>query len=110
MRFVPFSYFCTCWKVRPSFSPSFSWLIPSISLRMRTREPTYLSVGFGDFFAIIIGIRPQREVGGQQVVPELAKQGQVAKMQSTSQSWRYMSLKPASRFISLYLIKRGLPL
>ncbi|MGA9439348.1 MAG: hypothetical protein WBV76_14270, partial [Pseudolabrys sp.] len=24
-----------------------------ISLRMRTLEPTYLSVGFGDFFAII---------------------------------------------------------
>src|SRR6476620_8522112 len=53
IRFVPFSYFCTCWKVSPSFSPSFSWLIPSISRRMRTREPTYLSVGFGDFFAII---------------------------------------------------------
>lgn len=27
--------------------------MPSISRRMRTREPTYLSVGFGDFFAII---------------------------------------------------------
>jgi len=25
----------------------------NISRRMRTRDPTYLSVGFGDFFAII---------------------------------------------------------
>src|SRR4029079_6306350 len=53
IRLVPFSYFCTCWNVRPSFSPSFSWLIPNISRRMRTRAPTYLSVGFGDFLAII---------------------------------------------------------
>src|SRR6266850_2016565 len=29
MRFVPFSYFCTCWNVSPSPSPSFCWLIPS---------------------------------------------------------------------------------
>jgi len=46
MRLVPFSYFCTCWKVRPSASPSFSWLIASIRRRMRTRRPTYLSIGF----------------------------------------------------------------
>src|ERR1700727_294027 len=46
-RLVPFSYFCTCWKVRPSASPSFSWLMPSMIRRMRTRLPTYLSTGFG---------------------------------------------------------------
>src|SRR6266478_2585133 len=46
-RLVPFSYFCTCWKVRPSASPSFSWLMPSMIRRMRTRLPTYLSTGLG---------------------------------------------------------------
>src|ERR1700674_4597751 len=46
-RLVPFSYFCTCWKVRPSASPSFSWLMPSMMRRMRTRLPTYLSTGLG---------------------------------------------------------------
>ena len=28
IRLVPFSYFWTCWKVRPRASPSFSWLMP----------------------------------------------------------------------------------
>src|SRR5713101_6810515 len=46
-RLVPFSYFCTCWKVRPNASPSFSWLMPSMIRRMRTRLPTYLSTGLG---------------------------------------------------------------
>src|SRR5579883_2113384 len=46
-RLVPFSYFWTCWKVRPSASPSFSWLMPSMMRRMRTRLPTYLSTGLG---------------------------------------------------------------
>src|SRR5215475_8471333 len=46
-RLVPFSYFWICWKVRPSASPSFSWLMPSIMRRIRTRLPTYLSTGFG---------------------------------------------------------------
>ena len=53
IRLVPFSYFCTCWNVSPSASPSFSWLMPSIIRRMRTRLPTCLSIGFGAFFAII---------------------------------------------------------
>src|SRR5689334_25273591 len=48
-RLVPFSYFWICWKVRPSASPSFSWLMPSIMRRMRTRLPTYLSTGLGAF-------------------------------------------------------------
>ena len=56
IRFVPFSYFCTCWKVRPSASPSFSWLMLSIMRRMRTRLPTCLSVGFGAFLAMVITI------------------------------------------------------
>src|SRR5687767_9475313 len=46
-RLVPFSYFCTCWNVRPNASPSFSWLMPSMMRRMRTRLPTYLSTGLG---------------------------------------------------------------
>src|ERR1041385_8116311 len=53
MRLVPFSYFCTCWKVRPRASPSFSWLMLSIIRRMRTREPTCLSMGLGAFLAAI---------------------------------------------------------
>src|SRR5262249_51112129 len=56
MRLVPFSYFCTCWKVRPSASPSFSWLIASIIRRMRTRLPTCLSMGLGAFLAAAITI------------------------------------------------------
>src|SRR5262249_38973120 len=52
IRFVPFSYFCTCWNVRPRASPSFSWLMLSIILRIRTRLPTCLSMGLGAFFAI----------------------------------------------------------
>src|SRR6266568_7101440 len=56
MRLVPFSYFCTCWKVRPRASPSFSWLIASIMRRMRTRLPTCLSMGFGAFLAAAITI------------------------------------------------------
>src|SRR5215510_1537354 len=97
MRFVPFSYFCTCWKVRPSFSPSFSWLIPSIRRRMRTREPTYLSVGFGDFFAIIcIGphnVRLEEVQSGS----EMAKQGKVAPTEITSQR-RQPVIKAQQRF------------
>src|ERR1700704_3477701 len=46
-RLVPFSYFWTCWNVRPKASPSFSWLMPSMMRRMRTRLPTYLSTGLG---------------------------------------------------------------
>ena len=53
MRFVPFSYFCTRWKVRSSASPSISWLIPSIMRRMRTRLPTLVSVGCAPFFGIV---------------------------------------------------------
>src|SRR6185295_14100194 len=58
IRLVPFSYFCTCWNVRPSASPSFSWLIPSIMRRIRTRLPTCLSVGLGAFLAITISYAP----------------------------------------------------
>src|SRR6202050_560091 len=54
MRFFPFSYFCTCWKVKPRASPSFSWLIASIIRRMRTRLPTCLSIGFGALLAILL--------------------------------------------------------
>src|SRR6516162_6787754 len=52
-RLVPFSYFWICWNVRPSASPSFSWLIPSMMRRMRTRLPTYLSTGLGALVAIV---------------------------------------------------------
>src|SRR3979490_2848494 len=44
---VLFSYFWTCWNVSPRASPSFSWLMPSMMRRMRTRLPTYLSTGLG---------------------------------------------------------------
>src|SRR5262245_15984841 len=49
MRFVPLSYFCTCWNVGPRPSASFSWLIPSIFRAIRTRLPTCLSTGLGAF-------------------------------------------------------------
>ena len=46
---LPFSYFCSCWKVTPTASPSFVWLMPSIIRRMRTRRPTCRSIGSGVF-------------------------------------------------------------
>jgi hypothetical protein len=52
MRFVPLSYFCTCWNVSPRPSASFSWLIPSIFRAIRTRLPTCLSTGLGAFLTI----------------------------------------------------------
>jgi hypothetical protein len=54
IRFVPFSYFCTCWNVRPRASPSVVWLMLSVIRRMRTRAPTCLSVGSGVPFVIMI--------------------------------------------------------
>src|SRR5262249_46838276 len=62
MRLVPFSYFCTCWKVSPSASPSFSWLIASIMRRMRTQLPSCLSMGFGAFLEEAITISEEVEV------------------------------------------------
>src|SRR5258708_2902538 len=54
IRLVPFSYFCTCWNVKPMSLPSSVWLISSIIRRMRTRLPTCLSVEFGDFLGMRI--------------------------------------------------------
>jgi hypothetical protein len=51
MRVVPFSCFCTCWKVTPIPFPGSVWLIDNILRRMRTRRPASLSMGFGDFLA-----------------------------------------------------------
>jgi len=42
------SYFCTCWNVIPSPSPSVPWLIPSIFRRIRIRLPTCLSTGLAN--------------------------------------------------------------
>src|ERR1039457_5443078 len=56
MRLVPFSYFCTCWNVRSSASPSFSWLMLSNIRRIRTRLPTCLSVGLGSFLATLLSL------------------------------------------------------
>jgi hypothetical protein len=53
MRFAPFSYFCTCWNVRSSASPSVVWDIPIIMRRMRTRFPTWVSIGCAPSFGIV---------------------------------------------------------
>src|SRR5450759_2888157 len=50
MRLVPFSYFCTCWKVRSSASPSFSWLMPSI-----IRRTGYTQADVTNFAKVITG-------------------------------------------------------
>jgi len=42
MRLVPFSYFCTCWKVRPSLSASFCWGVATSS-----RPPGFHPAGAG---------------------------------------------------------------
>jgi len=58
MRLVPFSYFCTCWNVRPSASPSSVWLKLSIKRRIRTRLPTCTSVELADLVTSVLrGIR-----------------------------------------------------
>ena len=43
MRLVPFSYFCTCWKVTPSRFPSSVWDMPLAMRRARMRWPTSIS-------------------------------------------------------------------
>jgi hypothetical protein len=53
IRSVPVSYLCNCWRDTPIASPSTVRLMLSMSLPMRTRLPTCLSVGFGDFFVIV---------------------------------------------------------
>src|SRR5262245_11948253 len=39
MRLVPFSYFCTCWKVRPSLSASFCWGVRQVPGRQVSTRP-----------------------------------------------------------------------
>ena len=46
IQFIPFSYFCTCWNVRPSSVAMSVCVRPSIILRILIRLPTCLSVGF----------------------------------------------------------------
>src|SRR5215472_18349245 len=46
-RLAPPSYFCTCWKVRPSALASVSWFIPNSRRRILMRPPTCTSIGFG---------------------------------------------------------------
>src|SRR5207245_2869809 len=58
MRLVPFSYFCTCWKVSPMSLPSSVWLISSIMRRIRTRLPTCLSVELGGFLGMTDRLQP----------------------------------------------------
>jgi hypothetical protein len=45
MRLAPFSYFCTCWNVRPRASASVDWDMPSLVRRRRSFVPTCLSIG-----------------------------------------------------------------
>jgi hypothetical protein len=55
-RFVPFSYFCTCWNVSPSASARTVWLMPSSVRRRRIRLPTWTSMGFGK---PLLAMRPE---------------------------------------------------
>src|SRR5579863_8575069 len=84
-RLVPFSYFCTCWKVRPSASPSFSWLIPSMMRRIRTRLPTYLSTGLGAL--VDIANAPQDHGSARTRVAEYASGGDAVKYCTRRKSW-----------------------
>ena len=63
MRLMPFSYFWICWKVRPSFSPSFSWLMPSSMRRKRTRLPTWMSIGIWPPRALLVALCIVDETG-----------------------------------------------
>ena len=64
IRLAPRSYFCTCWKVRPSSSPSRSWLMPSRVRRSRSRLPTCTSIGLG-----LLAIRRRRPAFVRGLVP-----------------------------------------
>ena len=44
--FVPFSYFCICWKVSPTSSASWLWLIDNSRRLNRIRLPTRTSIEF----------------------------------------------------------------
>ena len=66
IRLAPRSYFCTCWKVSPIASPSFSWLRPSMLRRSRSRAPTRTSIGFG----VSIFGRPGRRGGCDRAIFE----------------------------------------
>src|SRR5579871_5630769 len=67
MRFEPRSYFCTCWKVSPSASASFSWLILSALRRRRTCNPTCTSIGFGVRSSVFTGIATLLSLAGANI-------------------------------------------
>ena len=74
IRFVPFSYFCTCWNVRPSFSPSFSCSFPASAAACAHGHPHICPWG-SETFSPSSGFAPQREVGRFSFGSEIAKQG-----------------------------------
>jgi hypothetical protein len=61
MRLVPFSYFCTWWKVRPSASASVDWDMPSFVRRRRSFVPTCLSIGCAPSLGIGFSSRLQKD-------------------------------------------------
>jgi hypothetical protein len=48
--FVPFSYFCICWKVTPRASATYVWLLPPSSRAARKRAPTGFSTRKPSYF------------------------------------------------------------
>jgi hypothetical protein len=73
-----------------------------MSLRMRTREPTYLSVGFGAFFAIIWIYRNGKLLRG----PWVQKWRNKDKLRRSKvhRNVRVLSLKRRRVFVRFYLI------
>src|SRR5579872_4438128 len=76
-----------------------------MSLRMRTRDPTYLSVGFGAFFAIIWIYRNGKLFRGLWVQKWRNKD----KLRRTKvhRNVRVLSLKRRRVFVRFYLTTRG---
>jgi hypothetical protein len=75
-----------------------------MSLRMRTRDPTYLSVGFGAFFAIIWIYRNGKLFQGLWVQKWRNKD----KLRRTKvhRNVRVLSLKPRHVFVRFHLTSR----
>ena len=67
-RFVPFSYFWTCWNVMPSASPSSDWLMSNIIRRIRRRLPTCWSMGLGDFWRVIVSSHRRASTGRSSIL------------------------------------------
>src|SRR5262245_61528106 len=92
MRFMPRSYFCTCWKVTPSASLSSVWVRPRCSRRVRTRLAISASIGSRLRFPI------QALLGIVELLSTAAAPPSVARAARSRKRWKTAQPNAASRF------------